>query len=71
MDLYLIGKQHIDRAMLEQFRESPEPERPDERKDPRDGIVTTLRLRLSADLRALANRLEPGSLTPEPGTSHR
>jgi hypothetical protein len=71
MDLYLIGKQHIDNAMREQFEADPKASENAEAITPRASVVTTLRLRLSADLRALAAAIEPGTLTPEPRTSHR
>lgn len=71
MDLYLIAHQHVDHAMREQFRDTPETEG-HTRRSPRPGIVTSLRLRLSADLRALAAAIEPHRpMAPQTGAPQR
>ena len=69
MDIaYLVARQQVEVTTANQFRETPETEEP-ARRAPRPGIVTTLRLRLSADLRALAAAIEPHR--PLAGTPQR
>jgi hypothetical protein len=71
MELYGIARQQIEQSMTNQFRETPETEG-HARRAPRPGIVTTLRLRLSADLRALAAAIEPHRpLSPPTGAPQR
>jgi hypothetical protein len=72
MHLYGVAKTDIERETTAQFRQSPETGRAELPAAPRAGLVTTLRARLSADLRALAAAIEPRQpLTPHTGASHR
>lgn len=73
MDIaYLVARQQVEVATANQFRDTPEPDAPVRRVAPQPGIVTTLRIRLSADLRALAAAIEPHRpLTPQTGTPQR
>lgn len=72
MHLYGVAKTDIERAMTAQFRETPAAERAELPAAPPAGVVTTLRARLSADLRALAAAIEPRQpLASHTGASHR
>jgi hypothetical protein len=68
MHLYAVAKTEIEREMTAQFRETPAGEP----ATPRAGLVTTIRARLSTDLRALAAAIEPAAPLPPAATaSHR
>ncbi len=68
MHLYGVAKTEIEREMTAQFRETPAAELAIRRP----GLITTIRSRLSADLRALAAAIEPHRpMTPQTGTPHR
>jgi hypothetical protein len=72
MDFYLIARQQVEHSMTEQFRDTPHATERASQPAPRTGIVTTLRLRLSTDLRALAAAIEPRTpLAAHPGPSRR
>jgi hypothetical protein len=71
MDFH-IAKMQIEREMQRQFEVEQSAGPAPETATPRTGIVTTMRLRLSADLRALAAAIEPRqALASHTGTSHR
>ncbi len=72
MELFGIARQQIETSMNDQFRETPDPGTNVEPPLSRTGIVTTIRARLSAELRALAALIEPCQpLNPKPSGSHR